>query len=433
MEPTTVGGLGILMLLLLLFAGLPIGFTLGVAGFSGLMVLSGPNAALGVLTYMPYSSTANFLWTCVPLFILMGHLAFVGGYITDLYEAAQKWLGWLPGGLCVATIAGCASFAAASGSSVATAGTMGRIALPEMTRLRYDIRLSTGCVAAAGTLGSLIPPSIFMVVYGMLTETSIGKLFMAGFIPGVISAGIYMAMIIVRALYNPSLAPRVYGVTWKERLVSTKGLIGIVIIATVVLGGIYAGLWTPTEAGAAGAFSTLILTAVRGRLTRQNFNQALTETIRSTCSLFVIVIGSMIFARFMAVSRIPAELSQYIIGSDLSPLGVFIGVCVLYVFLGCFLEPIGMMLLTLPIIFPMLVNLGYDPIWFGILIIKFTEIGMITPPVGLNVYILKGVTTDVKIEDIFRGVVPFLLMDILTLALLFAFPMLSLWLPSTMR
>ena len=433
MEPTIVGGLGILVLLLLLFAGLPIGFTLGVVGFSGLMVLSGPDASLGVLTYMPYSSTANFLWTCVPLFILMGHLAFVGGYVTDLYDATQKWLGWLPGGLCVATVAGCACFAAASGSSLATAGTMGRIAIPEMKRLRYDIKLSTGTVAAAGTLGSLIPPSIFMVVYGMLTETSIGKLFMAGFIPGVISAVIYMAMIIIRALYNPNLAPRVYGVTWKERLASTKGLIGIFIIAIVVLGGIYTGLWTPTEAGASGAFSTLILTAVRGRLTRQNFNEALTDTIRSTCSIFVIVIGSMIFARFMAVSRIPAELSEYITGSGFPPLGIFIGVCALYVFLGCFLEPIGMMLLTLPIIFPTLVTLGYDPIWFGILIIKFTEIGMITPPVGLNVYILKGVTPDVKIDDIFRGIAPFLLMDIITLALLFAFPVLSLWLPSTMN
>lgn len=235
--------------MLLLFAGLPIGFALGVVGFGGLMLLSGPNATFGVLSYMPYSSTANFLWTCVPLFILMGHLAFMGGYVTDLYNAAQKWFGQLPGGLCVATVAGCACFAAASGSSLATAGTMGRIAIPEMKRLRYDMKLSAGCVAAAGTLGSLIPPSIFMVVYGMLTETSIGKLFMAGFIPGVVSAAIYMAMIIVRAIHNPKLAPRVCGVTWKDRLASTKGLLGIGIITTVVLGGIYAGLWTPPRRG----------------------------------------------------------------------------------------------------------------------------------------------------------------------------------------
>jgi tripartite ATP-independent transporter DctM subunit len=433
MDPTIVGAIWILVLLVLVFSGLPIGFALGTIGFVGMISLGGFQGALGVLTSVPYSSVANYLWTTVPLFILMGHFAYTGGLVTDLYSSARKWLGWLPGGLCAATTVGCAGFAAATGSSVACAGTMGKVALPEMTKFGYDTKLSTGTVAASGTLGSLIPPSTFMIIYGMVTETSVGKLFIAGLIPGILSALIYMAMIVVRASINPKIAPRYAGVTWKERILALKGVLGILIIAIVVLGGIYTGIWTPTEAGATGAMSTLLLCVLQRRITFKKFSESLTETARSTAALFVIIIGSMIFVAFMAVSRIPGTLGTFIVDSGFPRTGVLAGTFAMYVFLGCFMEPIGMMLLTLPVIFPTLMALGFHPIWFGILMIKFSEIGMITPPVGMNVYVINGVLPDVRLEEIFKGIFPFLMMDILTLALLIIFPQLSLWLPSLMR
>jgi tripartite ATP-independent transporter DctM subunit len=432
MDPTIVGVIWIGVLLILVFAGLPIGFALGSVGFAGLVSLQGFKGAFGVLSSVPYSSVANYLWTTVPLFILMGHFAFTGGLVTDLYSSARKWLGWLPGGLCAATTVGCAGFAAATGSSVACAGTMGKVALPEMTKFGYDTKLSTGTVAASGTLGSLIPPSTFMIIYGMVTETSVGKLFIAGLIPGILSALIYMAMVVGRASINPRLAPRYTDVTWKERLIALRGVIGILIIAITVLGGIYVGVWTPTEAGATGSLSTLLLCVLKRRMTFGKLSESLTETARSTASLFVIIIGSMIFVAFMAVSRIPDNLGTFIVSSGFPRAGVLTGTFGMYVFLGCFMEPIGMMLLTLPVIFPTLMALGFDAIWFGILMIKFSEIGMITPPVGMNVYVINGVLPDVPLENIFKGIVPFLIMDVLTLWLLIMFPQLSLWLPSLM-
>jgi len=309
---------------------------------------------------------------------------------------------------------------------------MGKVALPEMTKFGYDTKLSTGTVAASGTLGSLIPPSTFMIIYGMVTETSVGKLFIAGLIPGILSGSIYMAMIVGRASINPRLAPRYTDVTWKERFIALRGVVGILIIAITVLGGIYVGVWTPTEAGATGSLSTLLLGVLKRRMTVGKLSESLTEAARSTAALFVIIIGSMIFVAFMAVSRIPDNLVTFIVSSGFSRAGVLAGTFGMYVFLGCFMEPIGMMLLTLPVIFPTLMALRFDAIWFGILMIKFSEIGMITPPVGMNVYVIHGVLPDVPLEDIFKGIVPFLIMDVLTLWLLIMFPQLSLWLPSLM-
>ncbi len=425
--------LGIIFLLLLLL-GVPIGFALGGVGFAGVAVLVGIDRALGVLNLVPYSSVAYFMWIAVPLFVLMGNLAFYGGVVTDLFRAARNWFGWMPGGLAIATVWGCAGFGAACGSSVAGAATMGQIALPEMLKHNYSPRLSTGCIASAGSLASLIPPSILMIVYGAITDTSVGKLFMAGFIPGILSAALYMVMILFIAHRNPKIGPAIRGVSWGERFSSLKGLTGTFIIAFVVMGGIYGGVCTPTEAAGLGAAGAFILALARRKLTKEKFWQSLKDSVATNCTLFVIVIGSMIFAAFMAVSGVPRHLSNLIINSGLSPYGVLFLICLLYLFLGCILEPVGMCLLTMPVIFPTCKALGFDPIWFGILFIKLAEIGMITPPVGLNVYVLKGVAPDsISLEEIFRGIVPFLYMELFTLGVLIAFPWVSLVLPSMMK
>lgn len=433
MDPNLAGGLGILILIVLLFLGLPIGVALGSIGFVGLIYLLGFNGALGVLTTVPFTSVAAFQWTCIPLFILMGNFAAQSGIVGELFDATQKWFGRIPGGLCIATIAGCAGFGTVSGSSVATAGAIGKIALPEMFKHGYNPKLSTGCTASAGTLGSLIPPSIFMVVYGTLTETSIGKLFFAGFLPGILSAGLLMTTIVIMVKNNPSLAPGVPKVSWQERFHSLKGISGILILAIIVMGGIYSGVWTPTEAAAAGALSTFIMMAICRRLGWQAFSQAVLDSMRLTSTLFFACIGAYIFASFITLSKIPMGISQFCTSAGLSPFMFFIVVFVMYLFLGCIMEPIGMMLVTIPLIYPTIKALGFHPIHFGILMVKFCEIGMITPPVGLNVYMIKSIAPNVPTEDIFRGIVPFLIMDIVITFILYFYPQISLLVPNLMR
>jgi C4-dicarboxylate transporter, DctM subunit len=432
MEAVTSGALGILILIIFLFLGMHIGVALGVVGFAGMVHLIGLEGAFGVITNLPFSATASFAWVCIPLFILMGNLAGQSGIVAELFETARNWFGRIPGGLCVATIAGCAGFGAVSGSSVATAGAIGKIALPEMFKYGYHPKLSTGCVASAGTLGSLIPPSLFMVVYGMLTESSIGKLFFAGFLPGILSAIMLMTVIVIWVKIDPSMAPAVIKVSWSERFRSIKGVSGILIIAVVVMGGIYAGVWTPTEAAGAGAMATLIMNIIRRKLTWEGFWTAVLDSMRLTSTLFFVAVGAYIFAAFIVVSTIPMEISQFCTTSGFSPFVFFLLIFVMYLFLGCILEPIGMMLITLPIIFPAASSLGFHPIHFGILMIKFCEIGMITPPVGLNVYMIKSIVPEIATEHIFQGVAPFIIMDIIITFILFFLPQISLVVPNMM-
>ncbi|MBM4332635.1 MAG: TRAP transporter large permease [Deltaproteobacteria bacterium] len=433
METVLTGALGIVILIIFLFLGMPIGVSLGVVGFAGLIFLIGIDGTLGIITTVPFSSTASFTWVCIPLFILMGNLAGQSGIVTELFETTRNWFGRIPGGLCIATIAGCAGFGAVSGSSVATAGAIGKIALPEMFKFRYHPKLSTGCAAAAGTLGSLIPPSIFMVVYGILTESSIGKLFFAGFLPGILSAILLMTVVVVWVKINPAMAPDIFQVSWKERFRSLKGVSGILILAVIVMGGIYMGVWTPTEAAAAGAFTTLIMNVIRRKLTWGGLSRAVLDSMRLTSTLFFVCVGAYIFAAFIVLSKIPMEISQFCISSGFSPFMFFIVIFAMYLFLGCILEPIGMMLITLPIIFPAAKSLGFDPIHFGILMVKFCEIGMITPPVGLNVYMIKSVVPTVPTADIFQGIMPFVIMDIIITFILFFYPQISLLVPNLMR
>ena len=434
METWVIGIFGILLLVVLIAFRVHVAFSLAFVGLGGYFVIMGWRATAGLLGLVPYSFIASFVLTTVPLFLLMGYLAHHAGLTTDVYHTARVWLSRVHGGLAIASVAGCAIFAAACGSSLATAAMMGRIAIPEMLRYKYDRGLAAGCVAAAGTIGSLIPPSILLVLFGAMTETSIGLLLIAGFIPGVLSALIYMGMIWIRASRNQDLAPAIEEkIRWRERFISLKGTWGILALFLLVIGGIYRGWFTPTEAGGAGATGAFFIGLILRKLKWANFVESLSDTVRSTSQIFAIAIGAAIFTKFMAVSDLPSIVCEAILSANIPPIAVMVGLSFVYVFLGMFLDPIGVMLLTLPVVFPVMEGLGFNLVWFGIIMIKYLEIGLITPPVGLNVYVIKGVVGDtIPLEDIFRGIAWFVAMDIVTLAILIAFPQIALFLPNTM-
>ncbi len=430
MDPTAVGIGGIVIFLLLIFLGMPIAFTGAMVGLLGLWVLTGTSPAITAIGTFPYGIIANHAFTVMPLFILMGHLASSSGFVQDLYWAARQWVGRFPGGLALATTIGGAGFAAASGSSIASAAVLTKTALPEMERYKYDPKMATGCIAVVGTLASIIPPSVHIVLYGIFTEQSIGKLLIAGILPGFLTAALYMLMILVRTTFNPSLGPPVYGVTWKERFVSLKGVWGVGLLVMLVLGGIYTGLFTPTEAGAVGALGAFLFGFASRRLTLRKVWSALLETGRTTCMLLFLLMGVLIFNRFLAFSGVPTELAAFIAGIEAPPLVILIAILALYLILGTFLTAIGMMLVTLPVIYPLSVNLGFDPIWFGILVVMMAEIAMATPPVGLVTYTVHATAPHIPLTTVFKGVIPFNLMDIVAVALLVAFPQIVLFLPS---
>ncbi len=443
METALLGGLGLLAMLGLVAIRVPIAFGMATVGFVGMILAvgwpegrdfdfdRGFDAAWAYASFEPFSFIANFPIVAVPLFLMMGYVAFHAGFTQDIYYAARVWLSRLYGGLAMASVAGCAMFAAVSGSSLATAAAMGKIAVPEMLRYNYDKGLAAGVVAASGTLGSLIPPSILMILYGIFTEVSIGKLLLAGFIPGVMSAAIYMAMIYVRARLNPEIAPRAETVAWIDRIIALKGTWSIIVLFTIVMGGIYLGIVTPTEAAAAGAAGALLLGFIAGRLNRQKTWNALVETVRQCANIFALVLGAKIFVGFIALTGVANVVTLWAATLDLPPIMIMLMLSLVFIVLGTFMDPLGMMLLTLPVVIPVISDLGYDLVWFGVIMIKFLEIGLITPPVGLNCFILKGVVGDaISLETIFKGILWFLLMDVFTLAILIYFPEISLWLPN---
>jgi tripartite ATP-independent transporter DctM subunit len=426
--------LGFAALLLLVALRLPIAFALALVGLGGQFVLIGQQATFAMLSTQLYSSVANHTLAAVPLFLLMGYFAFHAGLTRAAFNTARLWFAGLPGGLAMATVAGCALFGACAGSGVAAAGAMGRVAIPEMLRFGYDRRLACGSIAAAATLAVLIPPSIVIVVYAILVEVSIGRLLMAGYLPGILSAIILMAMIFVRVRLNPELAPTVpFKVTWRQRLGALRDVWGILVLIALVLGGIYAGFVTATEAAAVGALGALGLMALAGQLNAATFRDAILETARTTAMIFLLLVGAAMFTGFMALSGLPQLLAELIVNANLSVGMVLIIICIVFVVLGCFLDSISMMLLTVPVLLPVLTSLDVNLIWFGIIIVKLVEIGAITPPFGITVYVVKGVVGDaVPLEDIFRGIWWFLIMEIFTLAILFMFPSISLVLPNLM-
>ena len=433
MDPIIVGVIGTVLVFLLLFLGMPIAFALMLVGFAGISYLASIEAALPIAARTVYEVSAYYPYTVIPLFIVMGGFAGSSGMTKDLYSTFDKWFRKLPGGLGIATIGACAGFAAVSGSSVATAATMGTVALPEMKRFNYHPRLATGTVAAGGTLGFLIPPSIGFIVYGMLTEQSIGKLLVAGMIPGLILAVAYMAIVVVWVKLNPSVAPvSPEAVSWREKFSALLGVWEPLAIFLLVMGGIYGGLFTPTEAGAMGATVLFLVAIIKRKLNRQNLVGALLEAVRISVMVLFLVAGANVFSYFLALSTIPMKVAGWAAALEVSPYLIHTIIVIIYLFLGCFLDAISMMVLTMPVIYPVILALGFNPIWFGVIAVLMMEAGLITPPMGLNIFTVAGVAKDVPIETIFRGVAPFLLSIFAIVFLITIFPQLALFLPNMM-
>jgi len=433
LDPVIAGVIGTILVFLLLFLGMPIAFALMFVGFAGISYLASIEAALPIAARTVYEVSAYYPYTVIPLFIVMGGFAGSSGMTKDLYSTFDKWFRKLPGGLGIATIGACAGFAAVSGSSVATAATMGTVALPEMKRFNYHPRLATGTVAAGGTLGFLIPPSIGFIVYGMLTEQSIGKLLVAGMIPGLILAAAYMAIVVVWVKLNPSVAPvSPEAVSWREKFSALLGVWEPLAIFLLVMGGIYGGLFTPTEAGAMGATVLFLVAIIKRKLNRQNLVEALLEAVRISVMVLFLVAGANVFSYFLALSTIPMKVAGWAAALEVSPYLIHTIIVIIYLFLGCFLDAISMMVLTMPVIYPVILALGFNPIWFGVIAVLMMEAGLITPPMGLNIFTVAGVAKDVPVETIFRGVAPFLLSIFAIVILITIFPQLALFLPNMM-
>jgi tripartite ATP-independent transporter DctM subunit len=433
-DPPIIGLIGIGVLILLILLGVPIAVSSSVVGFVGCIVLLGLKPALGVMYTIPIDKVATYSLSVIPLFILMGGFALYGGIGHELYAACVRWLGRFPGGLAIATTAANALFGACSGSSLAAAATFTKLSVPEMARYNYHPRLTLGVIAASGTMAAMIPPSGMMVVFCTFADVSLGKLLIAGIIPGVLEAIAYMISIYVRSRMNPKLGPRVeVRVSLRERLFALRYLLTAAVVFLVLAGGIYLGVFSPTEGGAAGAFVIFLIVVSRRKLSWAGFMLSLRETVTTSALIFFIIVGAMVFAQFLAVSRLPHFFTVMVTKQAVPPLVVVVMIMGIYLFLGTFLDAVAMMALTLPILFPLTESLGINGIWFGILVIKMTEIALITPPLGLNVYVVKGLAPEgTRLEDIFAGIMPFLLMDIVTLALMIVFPQIVLWIPNTM-
>jgi C4-dicarboxylate transporter, DctM subunit len=427
-----IGLIGVLVLLILLALKVHIGIALAVVGFCGFGYVNGFESALGLFAASPYRTVTSYTFCIIPLYLLMGYIAFQAGISQDVYTSAHKWLGRLPGGLAMATIAGCTGFAAACGSSVATAATMCTVALPEMRRFKYGDSLATGAIAAGGTIGIVIPPSINFAVYGAITDVSIGKLFASGILTGILVAILYVIAIYVVCKRNPAMGPIGPKYTLNEKIVSLKGVWPIVVLFLLVMGGIYFGIFTPSEAGAVGAFGAFIIALAKRKLTWRGLTESLLETGKTTAMVMVIVIGCFIFGYFLTVTRIPITIAETIVELELDRYLVLAAILILFFILGCIIDTLAMILLVVPIVFPVITKSGFDPIWFGTMCVLLSCIGLITPPVGLNVFVVKGMAKDIPLFTIFKGITPFLIADIVAVILLIIFPDIALFLPRTM-
>ena len=432
MDPTLVGIMGIVTLIIFLVIGMPVAFVMGIVGFLGFLVYSGAETAFGVLYNLPYRTINDWIFSVIPLFILMGNFAFFSGITTDLFRAARNWLGRVPGGLGVATVAAAAGFAAATGAAMASAAAMSKIAIPEMERYGYQRKMALGTVAIGGTLAGIIPPAIGLVLYGILSDTSIARLLIAGILPGIMIAVLLMVFIMLRVMMNPQLAPVVRGVSLGEKVTSLKGVWGIALLVLFVLGSLYTGLTTPTEAAAVGAFGALLIALASRKLNKSNFTESLFDTGRTTAMIMFIFLGGIIFSRFLIITGIPQQFTAFIQGIEMHPLVILVAITILYIILGMFLDQTSVTVITIPIIFPMIVSLGFDPVWFGVLFVVLANLGQVTPPVGLVCFVIKGTVPDCTLEEVFAGVAPFFVVELIALVILTAFPEIALFLPSRM-
>ncbi|WP_309082967.1 TRAP transporter large permease [Chelativorans sp.] len=422
--------IGFIAMFVLMALRVPIGIAMGLVGVFGFAAMRGMMPALNLLTTSPFRVVTDFNLTLVPFFILMGAFATNSGMSRELFRTGNAWLGSFRGGLALATISACAGFAAICGSSVATAATMTRVALPEMRGAGYHDATSTGVIAAGGTLGILIPPSVVMVVYGYLTETDVGQLFMAGIFPGVLATAMYMGTVLVA--HGKRLPPG-KRFDLREAFASLRDVWAVVLLFIAVIGVIYLGIATPTEAAAVGAFATMLIGIMRGRLNTRSILDSLVEALRTSVVLYTVLIGAMLFGYFLAITQSPQKLTALLVGLDLGAYGTLGLILAFFFIAGALMDEMAMIVLMVPIVFPVIVHLGFDPIWFGVILVTSCQLGMITPPVGINMFVINSIAKDVKLTTIFRGVGPFIAADILRLVILVIFPAIALWLPMTMR
>ncbi len=435
MTPFAIGLIGTLGFFVLLVLRMPIAYAMALVGVLGFCVLTSTQAAFNMVAKEIYATFSAYNLSVIAMFVWMGFLAFYSGIGTRLYVFAYKLIGHLPGGLAIATQAACGVFGAICGSNTATAATMGAIALPEMKKYKYDDSFATANVAAGGVLGVLIPPSVILIVYGIATEQSVGKLFMAGILPGILLMLLYMGLVYILATRNPNIGPAGPRASWAERAGTLKGgLIEVLIIFTLSIGGLFKGWFTPTEAGAVGAAGVLVVALLFRRINWEGFKKSLFDTTRTTAMIMLLVAGATIFGRFMAISRIPFELASWAGSLPLPPFAVMGVILLISLVLGCFIDALALVLLTIPIFFPVAVDLlGYDPIWFGVIMVMIVGMGVITPPVGMNVYIIKGVAPEIPLEVIFKGIWPFLGAVVICIVLLIAFPQIATFLPGLLQ
>ncbi len=433
MNPVTVGIIGIAVLLLFFLLGMPIAFSMTFVGVAGFAYLADPGPALSLLAQDIFGEFTSYPLSVIPMFILMGTFAFASGISQRLYETTYAWIGHRRGGLTIATVLACAGFAAICGSTAATAATMGKISLPEMKKYGYDDRLATGTVAAAGTLGILIPPSTILIVYGIMTEESIGKLFVAGVLPGILLSLAFVATVVLLCLRNPAMGPPGATVDWRHRFLATTGIIEAVILFLLTIGGLFLGWFSPTQAGAIGAAGALVIGLARRRLTWKRFIEAGIEGLQTACMVIFIITGAVIFGHFLAITTIPFLLAETVGRLPIPPIGVMAVIIFIYFIGGFFMDSMALVVVTIPIFFPVVMKLGFDPIWFGVIIVLVAEMGVITPPVGVNVFVIKGIAPDIPLHIIFRGILPFLAALIIVTILLVLCPWIATFLPSLIR
>ena len=429
MSPVAAGIIGIVFLIVLFLFKMPVAFAMALVGFAGFAALASPDAALSLLSRDFFDTFSSYPLSVIPMFILMGTFAFASGISQRLYKTAYAWIGHRRGGLTVATVFACAGFGAICGSSAATAATMGKIALPEMKKYHYDDTLATGTVAAAGTLGILIPPSTVLIVYGILTEQSIGKLFVAGVLPGILLSIFFALTVAFLCWRKPNIGPPGAPTTWKEKLKALTGIIEALLLFLLAIGGLFGGLFSPTQAGAIGAAGALLIGLARRKLSWQSFFEACKEAIRTSCMVIFIITGAVVFGHFMAVSRIPFVLAEWLGELPIPPMAVMGVIIVIYFIGGFFMDAMGLIVVTIPIFFPVVMELGFDPIWFGVIVVLVGEMGVITPPVGVNVFVIKGIAPDIPLNKIFRGILPFLAALVIFTILLLIFPQIATFLP----
>lgn len=429
MTPLQIGLIGCVLLFILLFSSMPVGFAMLVSGLVGFALIVTPQAATSMITAELFDTFSSYNLTVIPLFVLMGQVAFHAGISTRLFKTAYTWIGHLPGGLAMATVGACAGFGAISGSGPATAATMASVALPEMRRYHYSDELASGAVASGGSLGMLIPPSVVFIVYALMTEQSIGALFLAGVVPGIVISILFCISIFIRCVRNPELGPAGPKASWKERIKSLNGVLETLVLFIFVMGGMFLGLFTPIEAAAVGAGGSLLIALVKRSLSFTLLHRILLETVRTSGMIFFIVAAAVVFGRFLAVSQIPFFLANWFVSLPLPGFMIMTLIIIFFLFMGCFIDSLALVLLTVPIFYPVILELGYNPIWFGVLIVVITQMGVITPPVGVNIYVVSGIERNIPLQTIFKGAMPFLYMLILFAALLMLFPDIALFLP----